>query len=63
MVDDWILKELLEDASNGGTTIDEAAEAMIRAALGGGGVDNVTAVLVRVIELQRATEPLPVVAE
>ena len=62
MVDDWILKELLEDASHGGTTIDEAAEAMIRAALGGGGVDNVTAVLVRVIELQRATEPLPVVA-
>ena len=50
MVDDWILKELLEDAANGGTTIDEAAEAMIRAALGGGGVDNVTAVVVTLHE-------------
>lgn len=59
MVDDWILKELLEDAAHGGTTIDEAAEAMIRAALGGGGVDNVTAVVVRVIESH--TEAMPVV--
>ena len=43
MVDDWILKELLQDVSTGGSTLDECADAMIRAALSNGGVDNVTA--------------------
>jgi protein phosphatase len=47
MVDDWILKELLEDGLQG--SIDEVAEALIRAALGSGGVDNVTAVVVRIV--------------
>jgi protein phosphatase len=46
MVDDWILKELLEEALS--NSVDEAAEALIRAALGNGGVDNVTAVVVRI---------------
>ncbi len=47
MVDDWILKELLEDGLQG--SIDEVADALIRAALGSGGVDNVTAVVVRIL--------------
>ena len=46
MVDDWILKELLEDGRRYG--VDECADAMIRAALGNGGVDNVTAIVLRV---------------
>ncbi|MSP60314.1 MAG: serine/threonine-protein phosphatase [Myxococcales bacterium] len=46
MVDDWILKELLEDGLHG--SIDECADALIRAALGNGGVDNVTAVVLRI---------------
>ena len=50
MVDDWILKELMEDAAHGGTSLDECADAMIRAALGAGGVDNVTAVVVTLHE-------------
>ena len=50
MVDDWILKELLEDAQNGGCTLDECAGSMIRAALSNGGVDNVTAVVLRIME-------------
>ena len=50
MVDDWILKELLEDAQQGVCTLEEAADAMIRAALASGGVDNVTAVLLRIVE-------------
>ncbi len=50
MVDDWILKELLEDAQHGGSTLDECADAMIRAALSNGGVDNVTALVLRIVE-------------
>jgi PPM family protein phosphatase len=46
MVDDWILKELLEDGLHG--SIDESADALIRAALSNGGVDNVTAVVLRI---------------
>ncbi len=46
MVDDWILRELLEEGLTG--SIDECAEALLRAALGSGGVDNVTAVVVRI---------------
>lgn len=46
MVDDWILKELLADGLQG--SIDECADALIRAALSNGGVDNVTAVVLRI---------------
>jgi serine/threonine protein phosphatase PrpC len=46
MVDDWILKELLEEGLN--HSIDDCADALIRAALGNGGVDNVTAVVLRI---------------
>jgi protein phosphatase len=50
MVDDWILKEILEDAQHDGCTLEDCVDAMIRAALGNGGVDNVTAVVLHVIE-------------
>jgi protein phosphatase len=45
MVDDWILRELLVDAREG--SVDECADALIRAALSNGGLDNVTAVVLR----------------
>jgi serine/threonine protein phosphatase PrpC len=48
MVDDWIVAELLSDAAHG--AIDECAEALVRAALSGGGHDNVTAVVLRIVE-------------
>lgn len=51
MVPDWILTELLGDVAAGGSSLDECAEAMIRAALSNGGVDNVTAVVVEVREI------------
>ena len=47
MVDDWILKEMMEDALVHGT-VDECAESMIRAALTNGGVDNVTAIVLKI---------------
>lgn len=43
MVDEWILKELLADAVE--DSLADCADAMIRAALSNGGVDNVTAVI------------------
>jgi protein phosphatase len=46
MVDDWILRELLADATEG--SLDECADALIRAALSNGGIDNVTAVVLRI---------------
>lgn len=46
MVDDWMLKEMLADAVNG--TLDEACEALVRAALTNGGVDNTTVILLRI---------------
>jgi protein phosphatase len=50
MVDDWILKEMLTDVVDGGS-LDEGCEAMVRAALGNGGVDNCTVVLLRIHEV------------
>lgn len=48
MVDDWILKEVMSDAANA-TNLEEATDSLIRAALSNGGVDNTTAILLRVL--------------
>lgn len=48
MVDDWILREVMSDAANS-TNLEEAADSLIRAALSNGGVDNTTAILLRVL--------------
>jgi protein phosphatase len=48
MVDDWMLKEMLTDGAEG--PLAECAEALIRAALSNGGVDNVTALVLRAVE-------------
>ena len=48
MVDDWMLKEMLADAENG--SLDEACDALVRAALSNGGVDNTTVILLRIHE-------------
>ncbi len=48
MVDDWMLKEMLLDGAGG--SLDECCDTMVRAALGNGGVDNTTVVLVRISE-------------
>jgi protein phosphatase len=48
MVDDWMLKEMLADAAEG--SLDEACEALVRAALSNGGVDNTTVILLRIHE-------------
>jgi len=48
MVDDWMIREMLSDAAGG--SLDECCEALVRAALGNGGVDNTTVVLVRIAE-------------
>ncbi|MCA1662766.1 MAG: protein phosphatase 2C domain-containing protein [Myxococcales bacterium] len=48
MVDDWMLKEMLADATEG--SLDEACEALVRAALSNGGVDNTTVILLRIHE-------------
>jgi protein phosphatase len=50
MVDDWILKELLEEGLAG--SLDECADALIRAALSNGGVDNVTALVLRISQVE-----------
>lgn len=47
MVDDWILNQVMIDAMS--SNLDEACDALIRAALANGGVDNTTAILLRVI--------------
>lgn len=49
MVDDWMLKEMLADAGGEGS-LDECCDALVRAALSNGGVDNTTVVLVRISE-------------
>jgi serine/threonine protein phosphatase PrpC len=48
MVDDWMIKEMLSDGANG--SLDECCDALVRAALSNGGVDNTTVVLLRIIE-------------
>ncbi len=47
MVDDWILREVMVDAAT--SDLKEACEALVRAALNNGGVDNTSAILVRVV--------------
>jgi serine/threonine protein phosphatase PrpC len=46
MVDDWMLREMLSDGTSG--SLDECCDALVRAALTHGGVDNTTVVVVRV---------------
>jgi protein phosphatase len=46
MVDDWILKEMLSDGTQG--SLEECCDAMVRAALSNGGVDNTTVVVMRI---------------
>lgn len=46
MVDDWILREVMFDALD--SDLEDACDALIRAALHNGGVDNTTAILLRV---------------
>lgn len=48
MVDDWMLKEMLADAASG--SLEEACDALVRAALSNGGVDNTTVILLRIHE-------------
>src|SRR6478609_8927535 len=45
MVDDWMLREMLADGSQG--SLEECTDALVRAALSNGGVDNTTAVVLR----------------
>jgi len=48
MVDDWILREVMHDATMSGN-LEEACDSLVRAALSSGGVDNTTAILLRVL--------------
>jgi PPM family protein phosphatase len=48
MVDDWMLREMLADGSQG--SLEECVDALVRAALSNGGVDNTTAVVLRIHE-------------
>jgi protein phosphatase len=48
MVDDWMLREMLSDGSQG--SLEECVDALVRAALSNGGVDNTTAVVLRISE-------------
>lgn len=50
MVDDWMLKEMLSDALNG--SLEDGCDALVRAALSNGGVDNTTVILLRIVEEQ-----------
>ena len=46
MVDDWIIKEILADGWE--APLDECADALVRAALGNGGIDNTTVIILRI---------------
>jgi protein phosphatase len=48
MVDDWMLREMLADGAQG--ALEECCDALVRAALSNGGVDNTTAVVLRIHE-------------
>jgi serine/threonine protein phosphatase PrpC len=48
MVDDWMLREMLADGSQG--ALEECVDALVRAALSNGGVDNTTAIVLRIHE-------------
>jgi protein phosphatase len=48
MVDDWMLREMLADGAQG--SLEECTDALVRAALSNGGVDNTTAVVLRISE-------------
>ena len=53
MVDDWMVKEMLDDCAQGQSglaAMEECANTLLRAALSNGGVDNVTAVVLRITE-------------
>jgi protein phosphatase len=46
MVDDWMMKEMLSDGANG--SLEECCDALVRAALSNGGVDNTTVIVLRI---------------
>src|SRR5262249_14137536 len=48
MVDDWMLREMLADGAQG--SLEECVDSLVRAALSNGGVDNTTAVVMRIHE-------------
>jgi len=48
MVDDWMLKEMLSDGQQG--SLEECCDAIVRAALSNGGVDNTTCVVLRIAD-------------
>jgi protein phosphatase len=50
MVDDWMLQEILSDGTQG--SLEECVEALVRAALSNGGVDNTTVITLRITETQ-----------
>lgn len=52
MVDDWILREVLTAGVEG--PLEECCDALMRAAMSNGGLDNVTAILLRVDESSAA---------
>jgi len=48
MVDDWMLREMLADGAQG--SLEECTDALVRSALSNGGVDNTTAIVLRIHE-------------
>jgi protein phosphatase len=48
MVDDWMLREMLADGAQG--SLEECVDALVRSALSNGGVDNTTAIVLRIHE-------------
>ncbi len=48
MVDDWMLQEMLSDGTEG--SLEDCVDALVRAALSNGGVDNTTVIVLRIHE-------------
>jgi protein phosphatase len=48
MVDDWMIREMLADGQQG--SLEECVDALVRSALSNGGVDNTTAIVLRIHE-------------